>query len=219
MSVNWWLMLYLSSSGLDLRDGGQVFPQPSTHSSLLIQHSVPSIPLHLLFTLILAFPCFFFLLGFILLASPFSLSWRSSVFQLISELCWPSLIFSAIQTCLHVEVYGLLFSPRMFKDSLLLKRKKNSNKPFCILHNKLQEFLSQSMLYYNLYNNYNFNKKILVVFLLIPELLVKQHTFMHRPNIGPFTSQSVNNTNKRKLVSFDCVFSALPVKRAKKTNL
>lgn len=40
-----------------------------------------------------------------------------------------------------------------------------------------------------------------------------------QPNISPFTGQDVNNNNKRKRVSFDCVFSALPVNQGKKTKL
>lgn len=42
---------------------------------------------------------------------------------------------------------------------------------------------------------------------------------MLRPNISPFTGQGMDNTNKRNLVSFKCVFPALPVNQVKKTKL
>lgn len=62
------------------------------------------------------------------------------------------------------------------------------------------------------------HKNIPVVFHLISQLLLKQHTLMHMSTMSPCTGQGVNSTNKRKLVSFNCVLAALPVNRTKKTT-
>lgn len=42
---------------------------------------------------------------------------------------------------------------------------------------------------------------------------------MCKSDMSPCTGQGVNSTNKRKLVSSNCVFAALPVNREEKTTL